>query len=212
MYLFLLSLLPILCLFCYFVSKEKISLLISGIGALLGVFVCMLCSILSFRHRIPAFSFSSNFSYYCINEYALPLIALYVLYFLISRDSIEVKVKLFLPLEAGFFAVYMPYVIITASSSSVSSFFELFLKPALFATLLLSCAACVFLIAKSANEKKIKGIVLYSVAFALFLFLPICLNTLWLLGVFLPFVYVASAVYILCGLCVSLFLVAVSRL
>ncbi|MBD5399195.1 MAG: hypothetical protein HDR54_06210 [Treponema sp.] len=203
MYVFLLILMPLLCLFCYFISRNKISLVLSGIGVVTCVLFCILRSLLSFRHRVPLFSFASNFSYYCITEYAFPLVILYALYFLISRDTIELKVKSFLPLEAGFFAVYMPYLIITANSSPVRSFFELFVKPALFAALLILCAALIFFIARSVLEKTAKKSVLYSALLAVALFIPIFLNTLWLLGIFIPFVYAASGVFILCGFAIA---------
>ena len=94
----------------------------------------------------------------------------------------------------------MPYCIISASGS-VFSFFELFVKPVLFLSMLALASFSVFYIGKQACGKNIKRMIAGCVLLAFILFVPPFLNTLWILDVFAPAMYVLSAVYAFFAAC-----------
>lgn len=196
MLLFMVILLPAVLVFCGVRAADKAVVPVAVTGAACGVLVSFASALFSFRHRIPAFSFASNFSFYAAEEYVLPLILLYIIYFFITKDSVEFRVRSFLPVTAGFYSVYMPYCIISAAGASFS-FFELFAKPVLFLSMLVLCAWLVFFIGKHSCEKSVRRIAVDSVIMAAVLFVPPFLNTLWLLKVLMPAVIVVGSGYVL---------------
>lgn len=206
MLLFMLILIPAVLVFCGIRADDKTVVSVAAAGAVAGVLVSFVSALFSFRHRIPDFSFASNFFYYAAEEYVLPLILLYIAYFFITRDSLEFRLRSFLPVTAGFYTVYMPYRIISSSGASFS-FFELFAKPVLFLSLLVLCAGTVLFIGKHACEKNIRFIIIDSAIMAAVLFVPPFLNALWLLKVMMPVVIGAGICYVLAA--TVLFVVAV---
>ena len=194
MFTFLVLLIPCVLIFSCIHSKEKVSGAVSGIGFLLGVIFCAACAFSSFKHRIPDFNLTSNIIYYTVFEYVVPVIVLFLIYFFGTKDSFEFRTKAFFPLCAGFYSVYMPYVII-ASSYSAFTFFELFVKPVLVLSMLILASAAVLGIGKASCQRKIFQIILYSMLTAVILFVPPCLNSIWLLDVLLPAVFSVSVVY-----------------
>lgn len=202
----MLILIPAVLVFCGIRADDKAVVPVAMTGAAAGVLVSFASALFSFRHRIPAFSFASNFFFYTAEEYVLPLILLYIVYFFITKDSLEFRLRSFLPVTAGFYAVYMPYRIIS-SAGAAFSFFELFTKPALFLSMLVLCAWLVFLIGKHSCDKAVRFIVIDSVIMAVVLFVPPFLNTLWLLKILMPAVVVISSGYVL--IAAVLFIIAV---
>lgn len=200
MFLFMIMLIPAVLVFCGIRAGDKTEVAVTVSGAVTGVLVSLLVAAFSFRHRIPEYSFAANFLYYAAEEYIVPLLLLYIAYFFITKDTVEFRIRSFFPVTAGFFSVYMPYCIISASGS-VFSFFELFVKPVLFLSMLVLASFAVFYIGKQACEKNIKRMVAGGVLLAFILFVPPFLNTLWILDVFAPAMYVLSAVYAFFAAC-----------
>lgn len=189
----MLILIPSILIFCCIRSRDNtISPVV--VGTFVGVCVCMFIAFFSFKHRIPEYSFGINFLYYALIEYVLPLILLYVSYFFVSKDSLEFRIKTFFPITASFFSIYMPYCILS-SADAAFSFFDLFVKPVVFLSMLIISAYFVFFIAKVACERNVKKIIILSVLFSLALFVPPFFNTIWLLKIMLPIVYLGSVIY-----------------
>ena len=201
MYFFLMLLIPCVLGFYCIKSKDKAVVPVCVFGAVLSIIVCICTALFSFLHRIPEYSFSSNFSYFAMREYIFPLVLLYAFYFIVSKDEISFKIKAFFPVSASFFAFYMPYLIIV-SNQSVFSFYELFVKPLIFVSMLILIEKSLSLLYKFAVEKKTLGIIIVSTVLAFVLFIPPFLNTLWitnwLSGIFVIFsiLYILFAVFI----------------
>ena len=199
MLLFTLFLIPCVTLLYLANSSDKAYRVVFLSGFLSGLLVTICTFIFSFLHRVPEYSFSSNFSYYAIREYVFPLILLYLLFFFLTKEELEFKVRSFFFLECGFFTIYMPYFIIVSCPSSFS-IYELFLKPLIWLSMIsLSSVFIRSMVISSVGKNKLKFIIsILLLAFTLFI--PPFLNTLWILN-WLKIVFIVfSSIYILSGL------------
>lgn len=164
------------------------------IGALAGILVSGGTAVLSYMHRVPEYSFMSNFFYYLLKEYVLPLVLVYALYFFCTKDDYEFRVKAFFPVMASFFAIYMPYCTI-ASTTAAFSFYLLFVKPVVVLSMIFLCSDIAYQIYTGAVEGSKKKIILNSVAALVVLAVPVLLETMWLMVMLLPVVYIAAVLY-----------------
>lgn len=199
MFLFLILLFPTALYFCCSHSTKKIYGFLVATGAFLGIFASGATALFSYMHRIPEFSVASNFFYYFLKEYVLPLILVFALYFFATKDSVEFRVKAFFPVVAAFYAVYMPYCVI-ASSSAAFSFFQLFIKPVLMLSMVFMASFFAYRIYCAALSKNIRKIVVLSLFALLMLLIPPALETMELLCIALPVVYILAAVFALFAL------------
>ncbi len=199
MFLFLILLFPTALYFCCSHSSKKIYGFLVATGAFLGILASGGTALFSYMHRIPEFSVVSNFFYYFLKEYVLPLILIYALYFFATKDSVEFKVKSFFPVVAAFYAVYMPYCVI-ASSSEAFSFFQLFIKPVLMLSMVFMASFFSYRIYCAAISKNIGKIVFLSLLALVMLLIPPALETMELLSIALPVVYILAAVFALFAL------------
>lgn len=194
MFLFLILLFPTVLWFCCAHSSKKIYGFLIAVGAFLGVVVSGCAALFSYSHRIPEFSAASNFFYYFLKEYALPLILVYTLYFFTTKDSVEFRVKAFFPVSAAFYAVYMPYCVVS-SANSAFSFFQLFVKPVLVLSMVFLASLFAYKIYCAALEKNLRNIFVFSFFALVSLVVPALLETMYLLCVALPAVYAAAVVF-----------------
>lgn len=199
MFLFLILLFPTVLCFCCFHSTKKIYGFLVAAGAFLGIFASGCTALFSYMHRIPEFSLCSNFFYYFLKEYGLPLILVYALYFFTTKDSVEFKIKSFFPVVAAFYAVYMPYCVI-ASSNAAFSFFQLFAKPVLMLSEVFFASFFAYRIYCAAVSKNISRIIVLSFSALVMLVIPPALETMYLLSIALPVVYVVASVFALFAL------------
>lgn len=199
MFLFLILLFPTVLCFCCFHSTKKIYGFLVAAGAFLGILASGATALFSYMHRIPEFSVCSNFFYYFLKEYVLPLILVYALYFFTTKDSVEFKIKAFFPVAAAFYAIYMPYCVI-ASSSAAFSFFQLFAKPVLMLSEVFMASFFAYRIYCAAVSKDISRIIVLSFFAVVMLVIPPALETMYLLCIALPVVYIIAVIFALFAL------------
>lgn len=199
MFLFLILLFPTVLCFCCFHSTKKIYGFLVASGAFLGILASGCTALFSYMHRIPEFSVCSNFFYYFLKEYVLPLVLVYALYFFATKDSVEFKIKAFFPVSAAFYAVYMPYCVIS-SSSAAFSFFQLFIKPVLMLSMVFMASFFAYRIYCAAVLKNISKIIVLSFLALIALLVPPALETMYLLCIALPVVYIVAVVFALFAL------------
>ena len=149
---FLLLLFPVALIVYGIWTKEKKDIIPFFCGVMSAVLFCALKVFLTYSHRIVPFSFSENMIYYLLRLSLLPVGILYLLYFFIVKDSKEYKIKSFFSLTAGFYAVYLPYFIISGSEAIYSGY-DLFLRPAVYLSLICMCAISLHYLYKSITEK-----------------------------------------------------------
>ena len=73
-------------------------------------------------HRIVPYSLTGNFVYFLIRQTILPVVIVYGLFFAVSRDSVEYKVKSFLPLMLCFYMAFLPYTVVSSGSAIVPAY------------------------------------------------------------------------------------------
>lgn len=174
-----LSLIVLLVIVCMQIrKKELIPIVFSGvISALL---VCAFRIFFLFAHRVVPYSFSENFAFLLFQQALLPIILLYGLFFLISRDSLEFKVEMFLPLTASFYMIYLPFCIIS-SAEGLYSAFGLFVKPCLFIAMLYFLSFAAKAVMSTAKNKKFVFMILFLLLSVLYLFVPALIESMYLM-------------------------------
>ena len=163
-------------------------------GALCGVLVSACTAVFSYMHRIPEYAFFSNFIYFFLKLYFLPMVLLFAVYFFCTKDELPVRFKAFFPLEAAFFAVYMPYCIY-ADGSALRAFFFLFVKPVLCLSMIFYCSVFLNNVYYGIKEKKASVYIVNAISFLLISAVPAALETLWLLNFVEIAVYAVSVLY-----------------
>ena len=128
-------------------------------GGLIAVIVCACRFLFSYEHRLIYDSFSDNLIYFLVKENLVPLAAVSVFLAVFSRDTIEYKVKNFFPALCTFFAVYLPYCVISSSEYYYQSY-DLFLKPVIYLAMLMQISLCLVNAWKSAKDKKFFFVIL----------------------------------------------------
>lgn len=189
-------LIPSVLVFYCVKSRDKAAVAVASLGAFAGFLVCVFLALFASLHRIPEYSFSSNFAHYALREYILPLAVIYAVFFLVTKDEFSFKAKSFFPLSAGFLSFFMPYIIIV-SNDSVFSFYELFVKPSLWLSMIIIASGIVPRLLKAGAEKSYRSLSFFSVVLAFVIFFPPFLNSLWILNWMKPAFVVLSVLYIL---------------
>lgn len=189
-------LIPSVLVFYCIKSRDKAVVAVASAGAFAGFAVCVFLALFASLHRIPEYSFSSNFAHYALKEYILPLAVIYAVFFLVTKDEFSFKTKSFFPLSAGFLSFFMPYIIIV-SNDSVFSFYELFMKPSLWLSMIIIASGIVPRLFKAGAEKNYRSLSFFSVVLAFVIFFPPFLNSLWILNWMKPVFVVLSVLYIL---------------
>jgi hypothetical protein len=201
MYLFLLAALPAFC-FGWLFSQPKYerNSFIPPLlwGSLSAVLVCTIKAFFVFSNYVWTISFFSGFIHVLFKDVLLPCVILYALFFFISKDDNEYKADSFLPLMASFYAIYIPYRVL--SMDEPLSVFPLFVKPVLFVSLvsfLSSLLHRIFDLIEEEEDKKVRskklakliGFVLLAVC------IPAMLEAWWHLGGKLYFIIPLAVIY-----------------
>lgn len=131
-------------------------------------------------HRVPLYSFGSNFSYYASREYILPIVLLFCVYFFVTKDDFSFKARAFFPLSLGFLSVFVPYITVSAKQSAFS-FYELFAKPVIWLSMVIFLKNLVVRLFSSGTGIKL-SVIMYSVLVAFVLFVPPFINALWIVN------------------------------
>lgn len=177
-------------------AKDKSIISVVVTGGVSGILVSACVAIFTYLHRVPELSFGVNISYSLMNEYLVPVVLLYAIYFLLTRDDVQFKIKAFFPLMGSFYAVYMPYRIFS-STEGAYSFFQLFVKPLVVLSFVMYVCKAIFELTKAIKEKKVLDIVLSSVLGVISFLVPAAIETIYLVTVLPVLVYGVSAFYVL---------------
>jgi len=194
MLLFLLLLLPCALISYSFVIKDKKIILTVFAGLVTALLVCGCRFLFSFEHRLIYDSFADNFAYYLLKENLLPLVVVAAIYALFSRDKAEYKVNNFFPLLTSFYAVYLPYCVISASEYYYQGY-NLFLKPVIYLAMLSQIALSLISLYKAAIEKKPLFIVMNIFIILLFAIYPALSDALYAIDYNFAIILIIGLVY-----------------
>lgn len=183
MLIFFILLLPACLLIYEFERKNPKDFIPAATGFLSSIVLCVEKVFFMYSHRIIPFSFSENFIYYLFRLYVLPVLVVYGLFFLFSKDKLEYKINSFFSLLSSFYAVYLPYSVISSYSSNVFAGYDIFIKPALVAAMLSGLAFCIKCLYLSIIDKKILFIILNVALIILLFVLPAVFDCIYLLRI-----------------------------
>lgn len=193
---FLVLLLPLfLTAYCFKVKTRKLVPVIFT-GAFSAVLVVGFKMLFVLSHRIIPYSFAPNLLYYLCKETLIPALVIYVIYFLVSKDNVEYKINTYLPLELAFYSVYLPYCVISTTSSAYS-WFSIFVKPLIFAIMIAQTGVSLRDLYRNYTNGK-KGFVVMNAAMILiYLAVPPVIETCYILNYKLYIILLICAAYLI---------------
>ncbi|MCR4742103.1 MAG: hypothetical protein K5866_04440 [Treponema sp.] len=195
MLLYLLILMPLAFTFYCFLKKDKQIFIPALTGFMSAVLFCALKAFFTFTHRVVPYSFWENFLFYFVKE-IMPLIVIYALYFLLSKDTIEYKTKIFFSLICAFEIVFLPYTAISNAETRVYSGFDLFILPSLILSLIVELNLNVNYLYNAISQKKVPRIILNVLLILVYIFLFCVISTFYTLGYPIWLVLLVSGLYI----------------
>ena len=194
MLLFLLFLLPCALITYAFILKDKKLILPVFAGIMTSTIVCACRYFFSYEHRLIYYSFAGNFAYYLVKQNFLPLVLVSVLFALISRDTMEYKFKNFFPLMTSFFAIYLPYCVITSSEIYYQAY-DLFLKPIIYLAMLAQISICLLQLWQAITSKKALFIVINILIILIYAIYPAVSDALYAIDSRFALILILGIVY-----------------
>lgn len=196
MYLFLLAALPAFCLGWLFSqpSYERTAFIPALLwGLLSATVVCTIKAFFFFTTFVWTGSFVSGFIHVLVTDAILPCILLYAVFLFFSKDDNDYKANAFLPLMASFYAVYIPYRVL--SMTEPLSVFPLFVKPVLFVSMVSFLSSLVHRFFSALDAKKVGALIGYCFVGIVVACVPAALEAWWHLGGKLLFVVPLAILY-----------------
>lgn len=196
MLLFLFIVLPLSLVVYYLFNKERKFFCPMLVGALCTVLLCAFKVFFTYSHRLIPVSFSENFAFYLLNQSCVPVCVVSLIYFLMTKDSLENKINAFFPLISSFYAVYLPYQVVSGTTS-VYSGYAIFIKPLVYLAMIVQCALSFRCIFSSIKSKKAAFVVINIVLIVAYLIIPAIIETLYAMNLSFVAVIILSAVYVI---------------
>lgn len=194
MYAFLLLALPALVIwYCTGNSRYSVNSFIPPvlISVFIAVFLCLAKEFLFVSSVIVEQNYFTYTAKLIINLTVIPCALLALLFYFISRDSLTYKIHSFLPLEASFYAILLPFYVITGEEKI--SFFLNICLPVLIVSSLLFSQAMLYKSEKSPKEHKWGTFLIAALPMAV----PSIIQGLWMFGMH-PFFYSIISVAFAC--------------
>ncbi len=194
MYLFMLLLLPLILAAWCFYKKDPHMIPVIFTGLITAVLVCGFRAFFLYSHRIIPLSFAANMVYLLVRQTLLPVLVLYGIFFLISKDTLSYKIEAIFPLLISFYILYLPYTILSSSEKIITSF-PLLVKPLLFTVMIFSLALCAKHIEKAVTGKKYFSGAVWSLISLVCVVFPSVMETMYLLDMSYFLILILSGVY-----------------
>lgn len=200
---FLILLIPAALLMYWIWTKEKKDIIAIFCGLISATVFTALKVFFTFSHRLVPYSFSENFGYYLAKYSCLPVLVVFIVFSLVAKDTIEYKVKSFFPLVSSFYMVYLPYSIMSFSSSIYSGY-EIFLKPLVYLAMLVQCGLSINSIYRSVISKKILFVIVNILLFIFYLIFPAISDALYAINYKFALIVVFDILFMIVpfGLCI----------
>lgn len=196
MYLFLLVAFPAFFIGWLFAQPDykRTSYLFPIIsGAIIAALVCTIKALFVFSKHTWTTFFLSGFIHLLFVEVLLPCALLYGAFLFFSKDDNDYRASSFLPLMAAFYAVFIPYRVITMSEPL--SVFPLFVKPIIYVSMVSYLSSIAFELFAAIDDKNKNKIIHYSGVAFLSACFPPALEAWWHLGGKLYFIIPLAVIY-----------------
>lgn len=194
MYLFMLLLLPLILAAWIFYKKNPHMIPVIFTGLITAVLVCGFRAFFLYAHRVIPFLFGLNMWYLLLRQTLLPIIALYGIFFAVSKDTISYKVEALFPLLISFYILYLPYTILSTSEKVITTF-PLFIKPVLFTVMIFSLGLSAKHIEKTIRAKKYFFTAVWIIIALVSIVFPSVTETMYLLDMSYFLILVLSGVF-----------------
>ena len=176
----MLLLLPLI-LACWCFYKRDLHLIpVIFTGLISAVLICGFRAFFLYSHRVIPYSFEMNMLYLLLRQTLLPIIVLYGVFFLVSKDEISYKVEALFPLLISFYLLYLPYTILSGVDHIISTF-PLFIKPVLFTVMIFSLGLSAKHIEKTIRAKKYFFASLWIIIALISIVFPSVVETMYIL-------------------------------
>lgn len=193
---FLILLLPSALAFYFFWKKEFNAISVVFTGIITAVLLCAIKVFFTYSHRVIPYSFSENFVYFLVNQTLVPVFVIFLLYSLLVKKDFKEKVNDFFPLITSFYIVYLPYVVIS-STSSVYSGYSLFVKPILFLSMILECSISIYYFYENVVAKRYLVAIINTILFVAYVILAAVIDSLYVINYKFTVVLISSILYAL---------------
>ena len=187
-------LLPLILAAWCFYKKDTHLIPVIFIGTVAAVLVCGFKAFFLYSHRIIPYSFQSNVIYLLVRQTLLPVILVYGIFFVWSKDKVSYKVEAFFPLLISFYMLYLPYTIISTSEGLYTTF-PLLVKPVLFVVMIFSLALGAKHIERTIVNKKYIFTVIWILISIASVIVPSLLEGMYMLDMSYCLILLLSAVY-----------------
>ena len=194
MLLFLLLLLPSALFKYFYLIKEKKFILQISAGFVTAMIVCACRFFFSYEHRLVYYAFAENFFYYFVKQNFIPLVVVAAVYALVSKDSLRYKISSFFPLMCSFFAVYLPYCVITASEYYYQGY-DIFLKPIIYLAMLVQLSRSLNALYNAVTNRKGFMIFIHSVLILFYAVYPAVSDALYAIDFSFGLILIIGLVY-----------------
>ena len=194
MLLFLLLLIPVSLIVYIIIRKDRSVILPVFAGLITAVVVCACRFFFTYEHRLIYNSFSENLIYYLVKQSFLPLVVVSAVYALISRDNAQFKVNNFFPLLGTFFAVYLPYCVITSSEFYYQAY-DIFLKPVIYLAMLVMISFCLIDGLEALKSKKIVCVIFDILIIGVYAFYPAVSDALYAINYSFAVILLVGLIY-----------------
>lgn len=183
MYLFLITVIPLYFFLFHELEKKRYAVRGSGFnffcGAMTSTIYCFVGFLMFTTYRLPEFSFMNNFIYYFLHGTVFPVSCCVLIYLLLGKNSWSFKMLMFSDVIPAFYAVFLPYRII--STYDIADPFFLFVLPCVIVSCLYILRKVTFyvVLAKADLWKKIVFGILAAI---IVIFVPAVSETLFFIG------------------------------
>ena len=187
-------LLPLILAAWCFYKKDSHLIPVIFAGLITAVLVCGFRAFFLYSHRIIPFSFERNMLYLLLRQTLLPVILIYGLFFLISKDTISYKVEALFPLLLSFYMLYLPYTILSGAEHIFTTF-PLFIKPVLFTVMIFSLGLSAKHIEKTILGKKYVFTAIWIIISLVSIIVPSVLESMYIMDMSYFLILVISGVF-----------------
>lgn len=202
---FLILLLPLALAFYLFLNRDLKDVDAVFTGIISSVLLCAVKVFFTYSHRVIPFSFSENFVYFLINQTLIPVVVVFLIFLLFVKEGLKEKMNDFFPLITSFYIVYLPYNVIS-STSSVYSGYSLFIKPVLYLSMIIECAISIHYFYNNVIAKRFLIAAINTILFIAYIIIATVIDALYVINYNFSMVVIFSILYAILPLGYLLFL------
>lgn len=181
MLIFMFLLFPVVLAGYFIKTRNPKEIIPAFIGLMSAVLLCAFKTFFLYAHRVIPYEIGSNVVYFLVRQSLLPVVVMYGIYLIFSRDDWEFKTDSFCPLFLTFYMIYLPYSIVSTAEGLYSGF-ALFVKPVIYVIMVLQCSYIARKIFSFVQAKKIGFVILFVIFGLAYLVLPALMDSLAVIG------------------------------